>query len=496
MAKTVYDLVVIGGGINGAAIANIASSRRLKVALVEKGDFAGGASSKTSKLIHGGIRYLESFRFSLVCEALRERHFLLHHVPYLVKPVRFVIPVYQGDKRPLWMMRLGTFLYDLLAGRSGIQRHRALSAHEVAILEPGLRREGLKGGVLYYDAQMDDARLCLENVLAAAEQGADCANYVKVVSFLKENGKLAGVRVRDVLKPSGGFFEIRAKKFVCAAGPWTNHILNLDVPGTPERVRTTRGSHIVYPGKLSNNALLIPCTRDKRIFFVIPWQETDSLIGTTETDFTGNPDDVRPEAPDIDYLTSEARRIFPKLDFKKEDLAVTFAGLRPLVKQKGDASKANREHCIFETSSGMTVVTGGKYTTFRVVAEECVNSLMMPDRYPEFRLYGSGPVPGTAEEAAVEYDLLDPDVIRHLMGKYGVRYRDVLEFTRQEPALKSRICPHQPWIKAQLVYSELVEMAGTADDIVYRRLGAGYSACHMQKCREVLLKAVEEFCFK
>ena len=334
-----YDLLVIGGGINGAAIAHLAAKRGMKVALLEKGDFASGTSSKSTKLIHGGIRYLENMEVDLVYESLRERHIQLRVAPHLVKPLPFVIPVYQGDKRPLWMMQLGVFLYDLLAGRYRVKPWRKLSRQEVIRLEPGIEPKGLKGGVLYYDAQMDDARLCLENVLMAAQYGAHVANYVKVVSFVKENGRVAGVRAHDMLGIKE--LEVRAKRVICAAGPWTNELLRLDLPEAKKKVRTTKGIHIVYKGEISKHAVLIGSQSDRRIFFVIPWMG-NSLIGTTDTDYIASPDAVKVEKEDIDYLVRESKRVFPALDFTPSNILATFAGLRPLIRKSGSPRKVSR----------------------------------------------------------------------------------------------------------------------------------------------------------
>ena len=247
--RTTYDILVIGGGINGAAIAHLAAKRGMKVALLEKGDFASGTSSKSTKLIHGGIRYLENLEVDLVYESLKERHIQLTAAPHLVKPLPFVIPVYEGDKRPLWMMQFGVFLYDLLAGRYRVKPRKNLTREEVIRLEPGIEQNGLKGGVLYYDAQMDDARLCLENVLMAAHYGAHVANYVKMVSFVKENGRIAGVKANDMLGIRE--FEVRANRVICAAGPWTN-----ELPSSPPSLKIQQARPMRRPS--------LPTARPKR----------------------------------------------------------------------------------------------------------------------------------------------------------------------------------------------------------------------------------------
>ena len=466
LQQTTYDLLVIGGGINGAAIAHLAAKRGLKVALLEKGDFASGASSKSTKLIHGGIRYLENLEVDLVWESLRERHIQLETAPHLVKPLPFVIPVYEGDKRPLWMMQLGVFLYDLLAGKYRVKPRKNLTREEVIRLEPGIEQKGLKGGVLYYDAQMDDARLCLENVLMAAQYGAHVANYVKVVSFVNENGRVAGVRAHDMLGIKA--FEVRAKRVICAAGPWTNDLLRLDIPNAKKKVRTTKGIHIVYKGEISKHAVLIGSQSDRRIFFVIPWMG-NSLIGTTDTDYVASPDKVTVEKEDIDYLMHESKRVFPGVDFGPEKILATFAGLRPLVRQGGSASKVSRKHLFYSSKSGVIFVVGGKYTTYRKVAEDCMNRIHKIYEKETFAVYGSGAITETVEAAAARLGL-DREVVRSLMDLYGTRYKDVLKLVEKDPGLKEKVSDPPPVIKAQLVYSVETEMARTVEDITDRRL--------------------------
>ncbi len=464
--KTTYDLLVIGGGINGAAIAHLAAKRGLKVALLEKGDLASGTSSKSTKLIHGGIRYLENFEVDLVYESLRERHIQLTVAPHLVKPLPFVIPVYKGDKRPLWMMQFGVFLYELLAGKYRVKPRKNLSREEVLRLEPGIEPKGLKGGVLYYDAQMDDARLCLENVLMAEKFGAHVANYVEVVSFVKENGRVAGVKAHDMLGIKE--FEVRAKRVICASGPWTNELLRKDIPKAREKVRTTKGIHIVLKGEISKQAVLIGSQSDRRIFFVIPWMG-NSLIGTTDTDYSESPDDVKVEQEDIDYLVRESKRVFPSVDLSPKNILATFAGLRPLIRQGGSPRKVSRKHLFYTSQSGVIFVVGGKYTTYRKVAEDCLNRIHRIYEKESFSLYGSGAIPETAEVVAARVGL-EREVVQSLMDIYGVRYKDVLKLVEKDPSLKEKVSDSPCVIKAQLVYSVETEMARTVEDITDRRL--------------------------
>ncbi len=483
-AETEFDLLVIGGGINGAAITNLAAHQGLKVALIEKGDFASGTSSKSTKLIHGGIRYLENFEFDLVHEALLERAIQLKKAPHLVHPIRFIIPVYKGDKRPLWMMKLGVFLYDKLAGKYNIQKHSTLSKTEIHSLEPNLTQENLKGGVSYWDAQMDDARLCLENVLSGVKSGAKVLNYTEVTAFLKNpSGEVKGVRIRDLFHYQ--YYELRANRVICCAGPWTNYFVRLDNPHSKKIVRTTKGVHIVYKGKLTNNAVLLSSQKDKRIFFVIPWLE-NTLIGTTDTDFIKHPDKVEVEQSDIDYLMNETKRAFPNLELKSENIITSFAGLRPLIRTGGVLpSKASRKHLIFETESELTFVIGGKYTTYRKVAEDCLKKIYDINAIGDLELYAGEKITEKLEDIAKRYGI-SIESAKAILDKYGSRYKDVLDLIWTDASLKETFCTCTPFIKAQVAYAVQAELAQTADDIISRRLSLQYHTCTAKNCSKYI----------
>ena len=478
------DLLVIGGGINGAAVALMAAGMGKKVALVEKGDFASGTSSKSTKLIHGGLRYLENLDFGLVKEALKERFIQLKNVAHLVNPLQFIIPVYRDDPRPLWLVKCGVWLYDFLSGPYAIQKHRVLSADEVASYLPGIKRDGLVGGVMYLDAQMDDARLCLENILSAREKGAKVANYTEVVSLLKEKGRCVGVEAMDVATKEKSV--LRAKQVVCSVGPWSNRLKQLDCPGAPDQLRTTKGVHVVYRERISDRAMLLQVKADRRIFFVIPWMG-HSLIGTTDTDYQGDLDQVRVEQEDVDYLFQELRRVFPNNNFTKENILCTFAGLRPLVFDHGDPSRLSRQHVIEKSPSGIVYILGGKYTTYRSIAWQCLRKLGYPviDQGVDYPLYGSGPLKEVPELLAARYDI-DVETVFHLRNKYGIRYRAVLELVAADPQGKELICPFAPDIRAQIVYAIKMEMARTTEDIYWRRLGLGYRGCDLGECRRII----------
>ncbi|MEE8359291.1 MAG: glycerol-3-phosphate dehydrogenase/oxidase [Candidatus Omnitrophota bacterium] len=486
--KKKYDLLVIGGGINGAGIAHLAQDHGLKAALIEKGDFASGTSSKSTKLIHGGIRYLENFDFGLVIESLRERIIQLKAAPHLIKPLTFIIPVYKNDRRPLWMMKLGVFLYDCLAGKNSIGGHRRLSGDMILKLIPEIRREGLQGGILYHDAQMDDARLCLENILSAREKGADVINYVEALSFLKEGEKVTGVLAKDTL--GGATFEIRAEKVICAAGPWSNLLLRKDCPSAQKIIRMTKGAHIVYEGRLSEHAILLPSDRDGRIFFAIPWMG-HSLIGSTDTNYVKTPDAVKVLDEDIRYLAESIKRVFPDLDFSSKKIISSFAGVRALIRKGGSPSKVTRNHAIIKTKSGLTFVIGGKYTTYRKVAEDTLQKVFNLSVKKPFRLYGSGQIDANKDDLAKKYDI-GPDVVRHLMDKYGTRYQDILNLIAKDKSLTRKICGCSPIIEAQLVYSIQNEMAVKSEDIIQRRLSIQFLPCETKECHSRVVRFIQD----
>ncbi len=376
LGDEVFDVAVIGGGINGAGVARDAALRGMSVALVERSDFASGTSSRSSKLIHGGVRYLEQGDVGLVLEACRERDLLRSRLaPHLVRAQRFVFPVYRDDPLALWQLRLGLLTYDALAGFRNVERHRALSRKDLCLEEPSLLSDGLTGGALYYDCATDDARLSLENALSARHSGAAVINYVEVTALDKDrSGRLAAARLRD--RMGAGETSLRARSFVNAAGPWLDSVRKLDDGGTPPRLKATKGVHVlVERERLGNrNAVVIRGVGDGRVMFAIPWQDL-TLLGTTDTFYEGDPAAVAVERDDIDYILAAANRAFPGAGLQAGDVVSAYAGLRPLVaaEDESDASDLSREDCIFESPSGLVSIGGGKLTTYRRVAERVVD---------------------------------------------------------------------------------------------------------------------------
>lgn len=355
-----FDVLVIGGGIFGAGVARDAVLRGLRVALIEQADFASGTSSRSSKLIHGGLRYLEHAAFGLVAESCRERHRLRELAPHLVKLQPFLFPIYTGDPRPLWKIRAGLLLYDGLAGRSGLGRHRAVTGTELAELEPAVQQTGLRGAVLYYDCREDDARFCVETIRHAADLGAVCANYCELTGFSQHGDRIAAAQVRD--RRTGTDFEITARYFVNATGPWLERWAGSGL------LSPTKGVHLVVPALTRTHAITFQARQDGRILFVIPWDNC-SLVGTTDTDWTGNPADARALPADVEYLLTEVRRLFPAAG----PVITTFTGVRALLRSAATASTRHREHKILRHGANLFSIAGGKFTTFRLIAQQVVD---------------------------------------------------------------------------------------------------------------------------
>ena len=488
MQREAFDIVVIGGGITGAGVALDAASRGLSVALVEKGDFASGTSSRSSKLIHGGLRYLEQFQFALVREALHERAVLSRMAPHLSKPLRFLVPLYSSSARsPLGSSKIklsmGLGLYDFLAGSQNIERHRWLSADEAVQFAPALDRDGLRGAFIYYDCLTDDARLVIEVIKAAAAHGALVANYAAARSVVA-NERETSLQIEDGL--TGHSFNLRARVVVNAAGVWSDEVSRLSDANVSNKLRPSKGIHVVLPSEIFQNrtAVLIPSLGEGRFLFVIPWQGR-TVVGTTDTDYSGDLNEPRAEPSEVDRVVKSAARAFPGAALSSVDVISTFAGLRPLIAADGMSTKeVSRKEEIFENKSGLLTITGGKLTTWRRMAERVVDlaarKLEGLDGVPRLKAHRSltenlqlagGPVAVTEEEAAElarEYGL--PVIaVEHLIESYGGNYRVLLELTRESDELKSSLIDGLPQIEAEVVYAARYEMAATVEDFLSRR---------------------------
>jgi glycerol-3-phosphate dehydrogenase len=362
-----FDVLVIGGGITGCGIALDAASRGLKTALIERDDFAAGTSGKSSKLIHGGLRYLRQLQFKVTLEASREKARLKKLAPHLVEDLPFLLPLWKRGARAL--VGSGLWIYDAAAGFPKGLVHRHLDARGTLAELPGLRAEGLRGGYVYFDAKADDCRLVLHVARKAADLGAVLASRVPALELLKDAGRVAGVRTPD--------FEIAADRVVNATGVWCDEIRSLDEPGAARRVRPSKGVHLVVPVRRLGlkTAAMLPSPADGRIIFLIPWGD-QALIGTTDTDYAGPLDRPRAEDADVAYLLALVNDALPDARLTRKDVRSTFAGLRPLLLDRsGTPSAGSREHRLLESPSGLLSITGGKLTTYRRMACRVVDRL-------------------------------------------------------------------------------------------------------------------------
>ena len=495
MTEKEYDIAIIGGGINGAAVARDASLRGLSTILFEKHDFACGTSSKSSKLIHGGLRYLEQFRFNLVRDSLHERSILLENAPHQVKLIPFVFPVYALDKRPLWMIKTGLYIYDLLSPK-GNPKHENLNSEKISQLFPGINREGLKGGCLYYDAQMLDNRLVFSNILSAKKSGANILNYSEVTGLYKNEGKINGVYVLN--SKDGSQCLYNAKAFINATGPWSNHMLAIDQPSPIYGVYPTKGVHLVIPQICPSHALTLAAPQDGRVFFLIPWNGY-SLLGTTDTPFPFNPNQVSVTDEDIDYLLKAALHYFPGSGLGPDSVLASFAGLRPLVKNHaGNASQMNRKHNIHVSSSGLISILGGKFTTYRHMAEEVVDKAVeylgkqvkttpcSTQHTPLFELTDRKWMVASEAELlslALEYGISSSQ-LKHIITNYGSAFWEILSIIKKNPADAGQICKYHPHIFAEITYAITHEQANSLEDWFQRRTQIAFLPCRGLQCAE------------
>lgn len=494
-----FDVLVIGGGITGAGVARDAARRGYRTALVEARDFGEGTSSRSSRLVHGGLRYLEQLEFDLVFEASKERRTLLRIAPHLVRPLEFVFPLYEEGRVGRRKLDAGMWLYDALSMFRNIERHQMLDPDEVLEREPHLREAGLLGGARYYDAQVDDARLVLHTVMGAAEAGAAVANRLEAVEIVRRAGAVDGVRVRPAegaggSSGSGGddAWTVDARLVVNATGPWSDTTRALAGVDVGEQLRPTRGTHVLLPrGRLDHRrALIFESPLDGRIMFVLPWTDY-TIIGTTDVDYEGAPGDVVPTAGDVDYLLESTRRLFPGAGLGAPDVLSAWAGLRPLVQEEGaeEEEQVSRDFRIAEGPPGLLTITGGKLTSHRHMAEALV------DRAAAFLARAFDleereetdtdrvPLPGgdfedleafeaSLADRASAHRLAGPSVER-LARAYGTRSSQVLELVAERAGLREDVVDGHACLAAEVVHAARREMAVHAEDVLFRRTQLG-----------------------
>jgi glycerol-3-phosphate dehydrogenase len=490
-----YDLVVIGGGITGAGIARDAALRGLSVALFEKNDYASGTSSKSSKMIHGGLRYLEHGEIGLVFESVSERRVQTRVAPHLVRPLPFLIPIYKGVRPGFEIMNVGLWIYDALALFRAPRMHRTFRGTKAALqLEPQLRPEGLRGALEYYDCATDDARLVLENALDAKSLGAACHTYTEVLRFERRGDRrITGVVVRDRLTERT--WTVRTRAVVLAAGAWTDEMIRrFEIPMDRPLLRRTKGVHVVLPRErlpLARAVTLISPI-DGRVMFALPWRGR-SVLGTTDTDFAGSADEVAADADDVKYLCASGNGYFPGANLTPDDVISTWAGLRPLIAAPPnvDESEISREHEVFSRNDGLVIIAGGKLTTYRRMAGEAVRKtvdlLRELDDVDGLQLTRAStvarPLPGAVGlpsadlegVAAIGRRLmdehgLDVDTATHLCGVYGARALELGATITADRALGEPIDPELPYVWAEIDFAARHDLARTVEDVLARRV--------------------------
>jgi glycerol-3-phosphate dehydrogenase len=457
-----WDMVVIGGGAVGMGVAVDAASRGYEVLLVEQHDFGKGTSSRSTKLVHGGVRYLEQGAISLVMEALKERGLLRQNAPHLVTDLAFVVPNYEWWEAPFY--GVGLKVYDMLAGRYGFGGSQILSKEETLARLPTIKTEGLRGGVVYYDGQFDDARLLINLAATAVEQGALILNYTPATAFTRDaDGFVDGVVARDL--ESGLEFRAAARVVINAAGPQSDHVRRLVHPDAEPLIAPSQGIHLVFDGSFlpGRNAIMVPHTTDGRVMFAIPWHG-HTVVGTTDTPISDAPIEPRPLAEEIEFILETAGRYLQR-PITRADVLSVFVGIRPLVRSGsgGNTASLSRDHTIHIDQSGLLTIAGGKWTTYRHMAEDCVDHAATLARLPEKPCVTRNlNVHGFHRQA-------------HNFGSLSVYGADALliqDLIRAEPSLGTPLHPALPYCGAEVVWAARVEMARTVEDVLARRTRA------------------------
>lgn len=509
-----YDLIVIGGGINGAAVARDGALRGLKTILLEKNDFASATTSWSTRLIHGGLRYLEYFEFKLVRESLREREVLMHTAPHLVKPIQLTIPIYRYGSRRYWEIQAGMLLYDILSFDKTLLSHRMLPREKFRQLFRDVNPDELSGAAQYYDGQAEYAeRLCLENILAAEAAGATVLNYAKVTQLHREGDRLTSLTAQDQLNGEEFTVNIGPNAVVInTSGPWVDQVCGLGEPqpvGSERKIGGTKGSHIIvdsFPGAPST-ALYVEAKADGRPFFIVPWLGM-YLIGTTDLRYTGDLNRIKADDDEVDYLIQETNRVLPSAHLSRQNVRFTYSGVRPLPYAAGKKpGSITRNHILFDHTregvSNMISLIGGKLTTFRRVGEEMVDAV--------YRKRGEAappcptqdkPLPGAIwpddpriDQAIAEYgDRLSLESIYHLFTLYGARAPEVLALVDQAPDLGERIVDRLPDIRAQAVYAVRSEKAYSLIDICRRRTTLTMQANYGYEALPAITAALTQHC--
>jgi len=513
-----YDVVVIGGGVNGAATARDAALRGLSVLLMEKDDFAGGTTSWSTRLVHGGLRYLEYFEFHLVRESLREREILLRTAPHLVHPIQMTIPIYGSGTRSYWEIQAGMILYDVLSYDKTLPNHRMLSKAKMQQLFRAVDRDDLKGAAQYYDGQAEHAeRLCLEILLDAQTAGADVLNYATVTGLQREGDRLTGLTAYDQIAQEEFAVVLPDQAVVInTSGPWVDRVLGLGrrdgepAPiGEEQKIGGTKGSHIIvdhFPGA-PNTALYVEAKSDGRPFFIVPWCG-QYLIGTTDLKYTGDLDRVKADNDEVDYLITETNQVVPTARLTRDDVKFTYSGVRPLPYAEGKkAGSISRAHILHDhTKEGvrnLVSLIGGKLTTHRQVGEEMTDwAFKKMGRQVPPSPTRQRPLPGCIlpdddriEVAYQQYrDRIGIDTLEYIFDVYGARAVALLALLDDHPDLAERLLPTHPHIRAEVVFAMASEMAHTVLDFTRRRTTLAMNANYGYDVLEPILDTLRQHC--
>ncbi len=484
IAKQKFDVIVVGGGINGSGVAREAALHGYRTLLVERHDFGAGTTSRATRLIHGGLRYLEHGEFGLVYESLAEREALVRDEPHLVRPLRMLVPVYRGDARPGWKVRIGLILYDLFSFRKSLPRHRAMPPRALDAYEPGLSRDGLMAAFTMYDAQVEfPERLVAESVRDFDDAGGVALNHVAAVRLSSPGGVLRGLVLRD--EQSEHVVEVEAKVVINAAGPWVDQLLaGSDGERHEPLVGGTKGSHLVvdWPGG-PQHAVFASAKTDGRPFFILPWYG-HTLVGTTDLRWDGDPSNAQCTTDELRYLLDEATRLFPATPLLREHVLYTYCGVRPLpwMPAGTDESKIPRSHYIIDHAkrggpNGLLSLVGGKLTTYRALARMAIPAIKK-HAAPSEREAGSGKREAGSNFGTERSSDLSPTSSDDPLALYGRRAAEVRALIASDASLGERICEHNADVLAQVAYAVEREHATTLADALLRRLPVGWSACH------------------
>jgi glycerol-3-phosphate dehydrogenase len=458
-----FDFIVIGGGASGLGVAVDAATRGYKTILFEQSDFSKGTSSRSTKLVHGGVRYLAQGDISLVLEALRERGLLRQNAPHLVRNQAFIIPNFAWWDGPFYAV--GMKVYDMMSGKLGLGPSQKLTKEETLKAIPNLSKEELNGGVIYYDGQFDDARMAINLAQTAHENGATVLNYMKVTGLLKdETGLVCGVKVEDQL--GEGNYEVRAEVVVNATGVFSDDILTMDDPDAPHQIAPSQGIHLVLDKSFlqGDSAIMIPHTSDGRVLFAVPWHNA-VIVGTTDTPMKKAELEPRPLEEEIEFILSTASRYLQK-DPTRQDVLSVFAGLRPLAapqKEGEETKEISRSHKVIISTSGLVSIIGGKWTTYRKMAEDTVDKAILVGGLPETKCQTENmALHGYVKNVNFE----DP------LYFYGSDRVNLADLISQNPSWREKIMVDTPYIKAQVIFSIRYEMAVTIEDFLARRVRA------------------------